>query len=137
MNQHMMDHAQGGSEHGRKTRRIYVAHADHMLWCLLLLCSLLLPLSPQYGFTALMQAARTRFLAAVLLLVGHGADLDIKDKKNRTVYDLGNQQVLQAIEKGKRELRRKYISNFAQDRGLSQLHPDTLNIIANYLVMNV
>jgi serine/threonine-protein phosphatase 6 regulatory ankyrin repeat subunit B len=96
-----------------------------------------LNIQDKYGFTALMQAARTRFLAAVLLLVGNGADLEIKDKKNRTVYDLGNQQVLQAIEKGKRELRRKYMTVFASDRGLSQLPPDTHNIIGNYLVTNV
>lgn len=61
-----------------------------------------LNIQDKYGFTALMQAARTRFLAAVLLLVGNGADLEVKDKKNRNVYDLGNQQVIQAIEKGKR-----------------------------------
>jgi len=96
-----------------------------------------LNIQDKYGFTALMQAARTRFLAAVLLLVGNGADLEIKDKKNRTVYDLGNQQVLQAIEKGKRELRRKYMATFAADRHLAQMHPDTLNIIGNYLVTNV
>jgi len=94
-----------------------------------------LNIQDKYGFTALMQAARTRFLAAVLVLVGTGADLDIKDKKNRTVYDLGNQQVLQAIEKGKRELKRKYLAAFAQEKGLAQLHPDTINIIANYLVI--
>ena len=116
-------------------RSLCASNADFLLFILLFF--LLISSYFQYGFTALMQAARTRFLAAVLLLVGNGADLDIKDKKNRTVYDLGNQQVLQAIEKGKRELRRKYITIFAQDRGLSQLHPDTLNIIGNYLVATV
>ena len=88
----------------------------------------------KYGFTALMQAARTRFIAAVLLLVGNGADLDIKDKKGRNVYDLGNQQVLQAIEKGKRDLRRRYLQLFQADRTINSFQSEIINTITAYLV---
>jgi len=93
-----------------------------------------LNIQDKYGFTALMQAARTRFLAAVLLLVSNGAELDIKDKKGRAVYELGNQQVLQAIEKGKRELRRRYLQILAQDRNVGAFHADILGNITAYLV---
>jgi len=88
----------------------------------------------KYGFTALMQAARTRFLAAVLMLVGAGADLDIKDKKGRSVYDLGNQQVLQAIEKGKRELRRRYMQVLSGHLSFGQYQSENLTLITSFLV---
>jgi len=89
------------------------------------------------GFTALMQAARTRFIAAVLLLVGNGADLDIKDKKGRSVYDLGNQQVLQAIEKGKRDLRRRYLQVFQADKNINHFPTEIINTITAYLAQRV
>lgn len=93
-----------------------------------------LNIQDKYGFTALMQAARTRFIAAVLLLVGNGADLDIKDKKGRSVFDLGNQQVLQAIDKGKRDLRRRFLQIFQNDRFISQLQSEVIGVITSYLV---
>jgi len=93
-----------------------------------------LNLQDKYGFTALMQAARTRFLAAVLLLVGQGADLEVKDKKGRSVYDLGNQQVIQAMEKGKRDLRRRYVNYLQNDPVIATFQSETIAILAGYLI---
>lgn len=81
-----------------------------------------------------MQAARTRFLAAILILVGCGADLDTTDKKGRSVYDLSNQQSLQAIEKGQRELRRKYLWILSTDASVETFSPKILSTIVSFLV---
>lgn len=81
-----------------------------------------------------MQAARTRFLAAVLMLVSAGADLDLRDKKNRTVFELGNQQVMQAIDKGKRELRRRYVHALSMHLSVCSAYPELIAVISNYLV---
>lgn len=83
-----------------------------------------------------MQAARTRFLAAVLLLVGSGADVGIRDIKSRTIFDLNcsSQQLLQAIEQGQRELRRRYLTELSRDSSIEAFSPEILSTITEFLV---